>query len=478
MTTDLQNVLKGLLDTAPESSNMHTWLARAEVFLADMRDKVTALRQDPEGIVAAMKQIEDLKGAQSALTDKYEFFASAIEAVVNKEIKIPKVDLSGLVSQIDFEEAIEALQDLGKPVEVKSDGKITPMKIAGKKVETVDEAMTQINKSLGDLASHIQGIRKIGNFLSVQDITKKKEKVSPIAGDYMVIVDQADGKLKKVDIDNLPGGGGGSGQSNTASNVGTAGVGVFKQKSGVDLEFKNINAGSNKVTIVDNTGDNEIAVDIDESYFDVDSMTAGSTNKFITTAEQTKLAGIESNATADPTGAEIKVAYEAEADTNAFTDADHTKLDGVATGATANTGALADKNTVDTTDIEDDAITADKLADTAVTAGSYTRATITVDAQGRITAASSNSAGAGGSGIAEIVEDTTPQLGGNLDMNGNNIEGVTPTEMGYVAGVTSDIQTQLDAKASSSHTHTVSEITDFDAEVATNTAVAANTAKA
>ena len=36
------------------------------------------------------------------------------------------------------------------------------------------------------------------------------------------------------------------------------------------------------------------------------------------------------------TGAEVKAAYESEADTNAFTDADHSKLDGIATGATAN----------------------------------------------------------------------------------------------------------------------------------------------
>ena len=48
----------------------------------------------------------------------------------------------------------------------------------------------------------------------------------------------------------------------------------------------------------------------------------------------TKLDGVESGATADQTGAEIKVAYEAEADTNAFTDAEKTKLTGIETGAT------------------------------------------------------------------------------------------------------------------------------------------------
>ena len=49
-------------------------------------------------------------------------------------------------------------------------------------------------------------------------------------------------------------------------------------------------------------------------------------------------------------------------------------------------------------------------------------------------------------GITDVVDDSTPQLGGNLDMNGNNVGGVTPTEMGYVSGVTSAIQTQLNAK--------------------------------
>ena len=52
----------------------------------------------------------------------------------------------------------------------------------------------------------------------------------------------------------------------------------------------------------------------------------------------------------------------------------------------------------------------------------------------------------GSGGLANVVEDVTPQLGGALDIQGFNIEGVDATEFGYVDGVTSDIQTQLNAK--------------------------------
>ena len=49
----------------------------------------------------------------------------------------------------------------------------------------------------------------------------------------------------------------------------------------------------------------------------------------------TKLDGIESNATADQTDAEIRAAVEAASDSNVFTDADHTKLNGIEANATA-----------------------------------------------------------------------------------------------------------------------------------------------
>ena len=73
------------------------------------------------------------------------------------------------------------------------------------------------------------------------------------------------------------------------------------------------------------------------SIAEVDAGT--STTKAITpdalegSALQTKVDGIETGATADQTGAEIKTAYEAEA--NAYTDTKNTKLAGIETGALA-----------------------------------------------------------------------------------------------------------------------------------------------
>ena len=81
------------------------------------------------------------------------------------------------------------------------------------------------------------------------------------------------------------------------------------------------------------SGENNVNADWDANSGDAQILNKPTT---ITAAQTTKLAGVEDSATADQTAAEIKTAYESNADTNAFNDAAETKLAGVASGAEQN----------------------------------------------------------------------------------------------------------------------------------------------
>lgn len=95
---------------------------------------------------------------------------------------------------------------------------------------------------------------------------------SDTSGDTWITGNLTDGTISKTiaDLD--------AGEANTASNVGTAGVGVFKQKTSEDLEFKSINAGSSKVTVTDDTVSNEIDIDVAEAQLNIGNQSGSLAN--------------------------------------------------------------------------------------------------------------------------------------------------------------------------------------------------------
>ena len=82
-----------------------------------------------------------------------------------------------------------------------------------------------------------------------------------------------------------------------------------------------------------------ITVGYDDTNGNLDFVVASQTDENFTTADHSKLNGIEASATADQTDAEIRAAVEAASDSNVFTDDDHSKLNGIESSATADQSA-------------------------------------------------------------------------------------------------------------------------------------------
>jgi len=84
----------------------------------------------------------------------------------------------------------------------------------------------------------------------------------------------AAGKFGMVDIVSSSIGG----EINTASNQGDAGYGPFYTKLGVDLQFKNIAANSNKIAITDDTVGHNVKIDVTEANVVHQSLSGAGTN--------------------------------------------------------------------------------------------------------------------------------------------------------------------------------------------------------
>ena len=226
---------------------------------------------------------------------------------------------------------------------------------------------------------------------------------------------------------------------------------------------------SNVFTDADHTKLNgiETAATADQTAAEIRTLVeSASDSNVFTDADHTKLNGIEASATADQTAAEIRTLVESATDSNVFTDADHSKLNAIEAGATTDQTASEIRALVESasdsnvfTDADHSKLNAieanadvtdatnvnaagavmnsdlDTKGEILVGDGSGDPTALSVGQNGYILTADSseatgvkwaaNAGGGGGGAIGNVVEDTTPQLGGNLDVQANEINTST-----------------------------------------------------
>jgi len=241
--------------------------------------------------------------------------------------------------------------------------------------------------------------------------------------------------------------------SSTASAVPTASD-LVQGELAVNVADKRLFTEDNGGSIVE-LGTNPSTIDINAGTIDgaviggttpaaITGSTVTSTGNIIVTGtvdgrdvatDGTKLDGIEAGATANQTAAEIKTAYESNADTNAFTDTDHTKLDGIEASAdvTDTTNVVASLTAGSNITIAADGT----IASTASGGGETLQQTLAIGnttttdtkIQFRDTGLYINSSA---DGQLDIVADTEVQIAattvdvnGILDVSGNIVAGGT-----------------------------------------------------
>lgn len=274
--------------------------------------------------------------------------------------------------------------------------------------------------------------------------------------------------------------GGGGGEANTASNVtGGSGVGVFKQKTGVDLEFKSILAGTG-MSVTGGTSDVTVATTITQ-YTDAMAKSAVVIDSI---ADADTDHAPSRNAVFDALA--LKVNSSALA--TVATSGNHTDLSNIGTNSHATIdahlastsnphsttkaqvglGNVVDADTTTTANITD-STNKRFVSDAQLTVigntsgtntGDQTAATVANTPAGNIAATnvqaaineldSEKQSTITGAATSIVSSNLTPSRALASDASGKvAASSVTDTELGYLSGVTSSIQTQISGKQAS-----------------------------
>jgi parallel beta-helix repeat protein len=100
--------------------------------------------------------------------------------------------------------------------------------------------------------------------------------VDIFAKEEYVCTDASDGAAN-WELTTAVGGGGEGGEANTMANVGSTGIGLYIDKTGVQFRLKNIETTSSRLTVTDNTNQDTIDLDVVESGININNLSGAPT---------------------------------------------------------------------------------------------------------------------------------------------------------------------------------------------------------